>query len=263
VFVTDDGGEIDQDLGNYERFLNQDLSKAHNITTGKVFASVIKKERAFYYKGRDAELIPDVINEIKEMLLAPLTDEEFVVVEIGGTTGDLENLPFLYAAREMGRDYQAVYILVSYLPFLKNVGELKTKPTQHAVAQLRQAGVMPDLLVTRGEIPLDKPRAETLAKRCFLDEGAVIDDPDADLIYEVPLTLERQGLSGKILRSFGITNGRPDLKRWGSCRWVGVHGGRGVKLTRRGGVGGRKYRFWVCVLECSWRRWSIPGTCWG
>jgi CTP synthase len=214
VFVTDDGGEIDQDLGNYERFLNQSLTKSHNITTGKVFQSVINKERSFYYQGRDAEMIPDVVNEIKEMILAPLGEEDFVVVEIGGTTGDLENLPFLYAAREMGREYPCVYVLVSYLPFLKTVGELKTKPTQHAVVRLRETGIVPDFLVTRGEIPLDKPRAETLGKRCFVDKEAVIDDPDTDMIYRVPLYLERQGLARKILDRFGLPRGRANVTKW-------------------------------------------------
>src|SRR4030067_494546 len=165
VFVTDDGGEIDQDLGHYERFLNQSLTKDHNITTGKVFANVIHNERHFKYKGRDASMFPDVINEIKRMILKPIKNEEIVLVEIGGTTGDLENQPFLHAARELGREYPSVYVLVSYLPFLKNVGELKTKPTHHAVTSLRETGIFPDFIITRGEISIDKPRIETIANR--------------------------------------------------------------------------------------------------
>lgn len=204
VFVTRDGGEIDQDLGNYERFLNQDLTKAHNITTGKVFQRVIQKERSFFYQGRDAELIPDVIDEIKEMILEPVRDEDFVLVEVGGTTGDLENMPFLHSARELVREFPVVYIMITYVPFLKSVGELKTKPTQHAVARLREVGIFPDFLVTRSEIPIDAPRIETLAKRCFLDEAAIVDDPDQKEIYAIPLLFEKANFGAKLLNKFGL-----------------------------------------------------------
>src|SRR4030042_4450441 len=184
VFVTDDGGEIDQDIGHYERFLNQSLTRHHNITTGKVYANVIDNERHFKYEGRDAQLFPDVINEIKRMLLEPIKDEDVVLVEVGGTTGDLENQPFLHAAREIGREYVSAYVLVSYLPFLKNVGELKTKPTQHAVSSLRETGIFPDFIITRGEISIDKPRIETIANRCFIDKDNIIDNPDTKNIYD-------------------------------------------------------------------------------
>ena len=215
VFVTDDGGEIDQDLGHYERFLNQSLTKNHNITTGKVFANVIRNERHMMYKGRDASMFPDVINEIKRMVLAPLKkDDQIILVEIGGTTGDLENQPFLHAARELGREYQALYILVSYLPFLRNVGELKTKPTQHAVAHLRESGIFPNFIITRGEIPIDTPRIETLSARCFIEPAHIIDNPDTDNIYEVPLTLEKAGLAKKILKEFGLQANTHGLKEW-------------------------------------------------
>jgi len=214
VFVTDDGGEIDQDLGNYERFTNQSFSKDNNITSGKVFQTIIANERAFAYEGRDVEMIPDVPNEIKRRFYALEKGFDFVVVEIGGTTGDIENLPFLYAAREVGRERPAMYAMVSYVPYLKNVGELKTKPTQHAVAQLRATGINPDILVTRGEVPMDKPRIETLAKRCFLGNDAMFDDPDAQSIYDVPLILEKQGLVEKIEKHFGLKRAAPDLKGW-------------------------------------------------
>lgn len=214
VFVTDDGGEIDQDLGNYERFLGRSLTKDHNLTTGKIFQRVIKKERSFGYEGRDAEMFPDVINEIKEMIYDASRREDFVLIEVGGTTGDLENRPFLHAAREIGREHQACYIMVTYLPFLKTIGELKTKPTQHAVARLREIGIIPDFIVTRNEIPIDKPRVETISKRCFVDEDNIIDNPDTDNIYEIPIRLEKEGVPDKILDKFDLESKTKDLQGW-------------------------------------------------
>jgi CTP synthase len=214
VFVTNDGGEIDQDLGNYERFLNQDLSRENNITSGKVYLSVITGEREFKYEGRDVEMIPDIPNEVKRRFIEIEKGFDFVIVEIGGTTGDIENLPFLYAAREMGRERKSMYVLVSYVPFLRNVGELKTKPTQHAVSMLRSTGINPDMLVTRGEMALDQPRLETLAKRCFLDDDAIFDDPDSDNVYRIPDILNNQGITKKIFKHFDIKNVKPELSEW-------------------------------------------------
>ena len=214
TFVTEDGGEIDQDLGNYERFLNQNFSKDNNITSGKIYKKIIEDERAFLYEGRDVEMIPDVPNEVKRRFYEMENGFDFVVVEIGGSTGDIENLPFLYAAREMGRERKAMYVLVSYVPYLKNVGELKTKPTQHAISELRSTGITPDILITRSEIGLDLPRRETLAKRCFLDDDAIFDDADCGSIYEVPLVLENQGILKKIAKVFKIKNLKPKLKGW-------------------------------------------------
>lgn len=216
TFVTADGGEIDQDLGHYERFLNQDLTRYHNITTGKVFQAVIDAERHFQYAGRDAEMFPDVINEIKAQIFRVIKDEDIILVEIGGTTGDLENQPFLHAARELGKEYPAVYILVTYLPFLKNVGELKTKPTQHAVMSLRSTGIVPDFIITRNEIPIDPPRIDTLAKRAFLNPDDIIDNPDTDLIYRVPLTFNRARLAQKVLTKLKLKAKSPRLKDWTS-----------------------------------------------
>lgn len=207
TFVTADGGEIDQDLGHYERFINITLTKEHNITTGKVYQAVIDKERHFGYEGRDAEMFPDVINQVKEMILKPAGDAELVVVEIGGTTGDLENQPFLHAARELGKTYPSVYIIVTYLPFLHNIGELKTKPTQHAVARLREIGIIPDFIITRNEIPIDKPRIEAISKRCFVDPENIIDDPDLNCIYDVPLVFEKAQVAQKILKILSRQDG--------------------------------------------------------
>ena len=214
TFVTADGGEIDQDLGNYERFLNQNFSKENNITSGKVYKKIIEDERAFKYEGRDVEMIPDVPNEVKRRFYELEKGYDFVVVEIGGTTGDIENLPFLYATREVGRERQAMYVMVSFVPYLRNVGELKTKPTQHAISELRATGITPDVLITRNEIPLDLPRRETLAKRCFLDNESIFDDPDCDSIYKIPLLFEKQGLMKKIRKHFKIKKHPTDLKEW-------------------------------------------------
>jgi len=214
TFVTADGGEIDQDLGNYERFLNQDFSKENNITSGKVYKKIIEDERAFKYGGRDVEMIPDVPNEVKRRFYELEKGNDFVVVEVGGTTGDIENLPFLYAARDIKREREVMYIMVSYIPYLKNVGELKTKPTQHAVSELRSAGIMPDIVITRSESGLDDPRRETLAKRCFMDNEAILDDPDCDSIYKVPLILEKQGLMKRIRKHFNLKKHPTDLSKW-------------------------------------------------
>lgn len=204
VFVTVDGGEIDMDLGNYERFLDEDFTKDHNITTGKVYAQVIDNERKFVYQGRDAEIIPDIINEIKRRVYAVSGDKDFVMIEIGGTVGDIENMPFLIAAREIGREYKSAYIMVSYLPFLHTVGELKTKPTQHAAMQLRHEGINPDFLVTRAVERVDEPRLENLSNRCFIDRNRIFDIPDVKNVYEVPLVLEKQSFVNELISFFRI-----------------------------------------------------------
>ncbi len=214
TFVTTDGGEIDQDLGNYERFLNQSFSKENNITSGKVYKQIIENERAFKYEGRDVEMIPDVPNEVKRRFYELEKGYDFMVVEIGGTTGDIENLPFLYAAREVGRERETMYVMVSYIPYLRNVGEMKTKPTQHAISELRSTGIMPDILITRSETGLDTPRIETLGKRCFLDDNSIFDDPDCSSIYRVPLMLESQGLMDRIRKHFKIKGHSTNLKPW-------------------------------------------------
>lgn len=214
VFVTDDGGEIDQDLGNYERFLDVSLSKDNNITTGKIYQTVIANERAFKYKGRDVEIFPDIINEIKICILRAAAGAEIVMVEVGGTVGDLENQPFLHAVRELSREYSSAHITVSYLPFLRNVGELKTKPTQHAVARLREVGIFPDFIVTRNEIPIDKPRIESISARCFVDVANIIDNPDTDSIYKIPLKFRDEKFAEKLQRKLNLPEAHPDLTQW-------------------------------------------------
>ena len=221
VFVTADGGETDQDIGHYERFMNIELSKDHNITTGQIYSEIIVRERQLGYGGRDVEMFPDVINEAKRRILLFDKDTDFVIVEIGGTTGDVENLPFLHAAREIGAEHPSAYVMVSYLPYLTNIGELKTKPTQHAVAALRSIGIMPDFLVCRAQIPTDRPRRETLSRRCFIKEENILDDPDLASIYELPLLLNSQNLSEKILKRFNLPSRAPDLESWKNF-WEGL-----------------------------------------
>ena len=204
VFVTTDGGEIDQDLGNYERFLDEDFTRDNNITTGKVYAQVIDNERKFLYNGRDAEVIPDVIDEIKRRIYKVSENMDFVMVEIGGTVGDIENMPFLIAAREIGREYPSAYMMLTYLPLLRTVGELKTKPTQHAVMNLRREGINPDFIFTRAEEPVDEPRLENISKRSFIDRSRVFDIPDQETIYKVPKVLKDHGVDDAILKFFKI-----------------------------------------------------------
>ncbi len=213
VYVTEDGGEIDQDLGNYERFLNTHIPKRNNITTGQVYLSVIEKERQLKYKGRDVEVIPDIVNEAKRRVLQCTEGFDFTLVEVGGTTGDIENLVFLHAVRELTREYPSVSVMVTYLPYLKNVNELKTKPTQHAMSKLREVGIFPDFVVARSEIGIDKPRRWIISKRCFIDEEYTIDNPDLESIYTLPLLFEKQEFGEKILSKFNIKHDI-DLKEW-------------------------------------------------
>lgn len=214
IFVTEDGGEIDQDLGTYERFLNQNLSKKNNITTGKVFLRVIQKERALEYRGRNVQIIPDVSDEVKKMILEVSKGYDISLVEIGGTTGDIENLIFLHAIRELSEEYPSATVMVSYVPFLKNVGELKTKPTQHAVARLRETGLFPDFLVIRSELGLDEPRKEKLSRLCFIPKTHVIDDPDVDSVYKIPLIFAKQKFHEKILKKLGLKVKKLRNQKW-------------------------------------------------
>ena len=214
TFVTDDGGEIDQDLGNYERFLGISLTKKHNLTTGKIFQAVINNERNFKYGGRDVEMFPDVINEIKDRIYEIAKGHDFCLIEVGGTTGDLENLPFLHAAREIGRENPTLYIMVTYLPFLRNVGELKTKPTQHAVVALRQVGISPDFIITRNETPIGQEQINTISARCFVDPVDIIDNPDIDSIARIPLRLAQARIGERILEKLKLKPKASHLAPW-------------------------------------------------
>lgn len=214
TFVTADGAEIDQDVGNYERFLDVDLTRVNNITSGKIYQAVINNKRSFRYQGRDAEMFPDVIDEVKRQIYGPAEGFDVCLVEIGGTTGDLENLPFLHAAREIARERDTVFVMVTYLPFLRNVGELKTKPTQHAVTALRSVGIFPDFIVTRSEVPVDEPRLDTIASRCFVDRENIIDNSDTDLIYRIPMRFEKAGLADKIISKLHLRARKAKMTSW-------------------------------------------------
>ncbi len=217
VFVLDDGGEVDLDLGNYERFLDTNLSFDHNITTGKVYSSVIEKERRGDYLGATVQVIPHITNEIKERIRRIAGDHDVVIVEIGGTVGDIESMPFLEAARQMqleeGRENVA-FVHVTYVPKLRVVGEQKTKPTQHSVKELRSLGIQPDAIVARSEEPLEEEARKKISLFTNVPPEAVVSAYDVDDTYEVPLLLERQGLADYLTRRLGIKSGKPELDEW-------------------------------------------------
>lgn len=221
VYVTEDGAETDLDLGHYERFVDIDLAKSSNITTGVVYNSVIEKERRGDYLGATVQVIPHIINEIKERVLRVARvgqDQDVVICEIGGTVGDIESLPFLEAIRQLksdlGRD-NVMYIHVTLIPYLRVANELKTKPTQHSVKELRSIGIQPDVLVCRTEKPLSRDMIDKLALFCDTDRDAVVQAVDASHIYEVPLMMEDQGLGNLAIRRLGLSCPHaPDLNQW-------------------------------------------------
>ncbi len=214
VFVLDDGSEVDQDLGNYERFLDINLNGNHNITTGKVYFDVIKKERRGDYLGQTVQIIPHVTNEIKKRIIDIAKEHEITLVEIGGTVGDIESMPFLEAVRQIGNEYpNTFYIHVTYVPEIDVVGEQKTKPTQHSVMKLREVGIQPDAIVVRSRRFLEEIPRKKIALYSNLPEKAIFSAPDVDIIYKVPLILESQGLSSYILKKINLKNKKPDLSK--------------------------------------------------
>jgi len=218
VFVTEDGGETDLDLGHYERFIDINLSKSSNVTAGKIYWSVISKERKGDYLGSTVQVIPHITNEIKERLYRIAKENaDIVIAEIGGTVGDIESLPFLEAIRqvkkEVGRD-DVVYIHVTLIPYISAAGELKTKPTQHSVKELRSIGIHPDVIVCRTEHNISTDMREKLALFCDIDINAVIQNKNAASIYQVPLNLEEEGLDRIVLGKLGLKNGKPDMSEW-------------------------------------------------
>jgi CTP synthase len=221
VFVTDDGAETDLDLGHYERFTHAHLSQANNWTTGRIYLSVIEKERRGDYLGKTIQVIPHVTNEIKEAIRAVTANGEadVVIVEIGGTVGDIESLPFLEAIRQMGNEEgreNALFIHATLVPYIKAAGELKTKPTQHSVRELREIGIAPDILLCRSDRPLSHDLRSKIALFCNVKESAVISAQDVDIIYDVPLTFHDQGLDELIVSSLQLNEvaGPVDLSAW-------------------------------------------------
>jgi len=218
VFVTDNGTECDQDIGNYERFLNRNIYDDNYITTGRVYEAVIKKERNLEYNGRCVEVVPDIPNEVIRRIkkVGRKTGADFVLIEIGGTVGEYQNALFLEAARMMRLSYlgRVLFILVSYLPVPKSVGEMKTKPTQNAVRTLNSAGIQPDIIIARSEYPVDEKRKEKISTFCNIKKEDVVSAPDIKSIYEVPLSFEKERLSQKILNKFQLRPKKKDLTRW-------------------------------------------------
>lgn len=219
VFVTDDGAETDLDLGHYERFTGVNVTRSGNVTSGQVYAEVIARERKGDYLGGTIQVIPHVTNEIKRRigLVARETGAEVVMVEVGGTVGDIEGLPFLEAIRQMRKDVgreNALYVHVTLLPHIGATGELKTKPTQHSVAELRGIGIQPDVICCRADVPIDDEVREKIALFCDVEARAVIPLVTASSIYEVPLTLEEAGLGDYLVERLKLTAKEPDLTTW-------------------------------------------------
>lgn len=219
VFVTDDGAETDLDLGHYERFIDINLSKNSNTTTGKIYQSVINKERRGDYLGGTVQVIPHITNEIKERVfrVGQQDKADFVITEIGGTVGDIESLPFLEAIRQVKKDVgknDVLYIHVTLVPYISAAGELKTKPTQHSVKELRSIGISPDIIVCRSEKPISKEMREKMAMFCDVDPEAVIQNLTARSIYEVPMLMEEQGLDTIVLRKLEMEDKPKDMQGW-------------------------------------------------
>jgi CTP synthase len=221
VFVTEDGAETDLDLGHYERFIDLNLGRVNNVTTGQIYADILARERKGDYLGGTVQVIPHVTNAIKERirLVAEESGADLVIVEVGGTVGDIESLPYLEAIRQLrtdlGRD-EVMYLHVTLVPYIEAAGELKTKPTQHSVKELRSIGIQPDVIVCRAAVPLSREMKDKIALFCDTDPDAVVQNVDTDSIYEVPLHLEKEGLADIVIRRLGLTRrvSRPDLAEW-------------------------------------------------
>jgi CTP synthase len=218
VWVTADGGEIDEDLGHYERFLGIKLTKKHNITTGQIYSEVIRKEREGFYLGKTVEVIPHITDEIKRRIreIGKNTKVDFVLVEIGGTVGEYQNEIYYRAARMLKNEEEAIFVHVVYLPIPKHLGEMKTKPAQQSVEILGRFGIQPDFIVARSEKEIDEPRKEKLAVFCNVNKEDIIADPDLESIYELPLLFEKQDFGNKILKKFGLKQRSSNLGEWKS-----------------------------------------------
>ena len=220
VFVTDDGAETDLDLGHYERFLDENLSKESSVSTGKIYSKVIEKERKGYYEGATIQVIPHITNQIKQKLIdaANSSKADVIITEIGGTVGDIESLPFLEAIRQTRRDFgyeNTLYIHTTLLPFLKAANEIKTKPTQHSVSELRSLGISPDMIVLRSEVPVSTSVKEKIASFCDVNKENVYESYDVDIIYKMILNLKEQHIDDHVINHFKLEPKRlTDLSEW-------------------------------------------------
>jgi CTP synthase len=237
VFVLDDGGEVDLDLGNYERFLDINLTSDHNITTGKVYRAVIEKERMGEYLGKTVQIIPHITNEIKCQIksVAEATGADVCIVELGGTVGDIESMPFLEAVRQMntelGRGENCMFVHTTLVPILGTVGEQKTKPTQHSVKELRAIGIQPDVIVARAKEVLEYDIKRKISLFCDVPLEAVVSAPDARSIYEVPLTLDAQGLTDYVIKRLHLEDQGQDLAEWKAMLARIVNPTRSVRIA--------------------------------
>lgn len=236
VFVTDDGAETDLDLGHYERFIDINLTKRSNITAGKVYWSVLNKERKGDYLGSTVQVIPHITNEIKQRVydVAKQDGADVVITEIGGTVGDIESLPFLEAIRQVKKEVgknDVLYIHVTLVPYISAAGELKTKPTQHSVKELRGIGIQPDILVCRSEKPISKEMKDKLALFCDVDTGAVIENRTASTIYEVPLMMQREGLDRIVLEKLDMNYSPANMEEWEKMVYKIQHPSKKVKIA--------------------------------
>ncbi len=217
VFVTDDGAETDLDLGHYERFVQTTMSRRNNCTTGQIYDTVIQKERRGDYLGATVQVIPHITDEIKSRILLAAEDKDLCIVEVGGTVGDIESLPFLEAIREfrwdLGRE-NLLYVHLTLVPFIPAAGELKTKPTQHSVKELTGLGIQPDILLCRCDRPLEKKFKAKIAHFCNVEENCVIAAEDVASIYEVPLKFHEEGLDQRVVEKLNIWTGQPNLTKW-------------------------------------------------
>lgn len=219
VYVTEDGAETDLDLGHYERFIDEDLNRFSNLTTGKVYWNVLNKERRGEYLGETVQTIPHITNAIKEYVyeLGRKTGADVVMTEIGGTIGDIESQPFLEAVRQVSREvgrYNCLFVHVTLVPYIASSGEQKTKPTQHSVKELRQMGISPDIIVTRQEMPLDESSRNKIALFCDVKPDCIIENLTVPCIYEVPIMLEKSNFSEVVCRELGLMTKRPDMREW-------------------------------------------------
>lgn len=274
VFVTEDGLECDQDMGNYERFLDENIPRENYMTTGSVYQSVIERERNLGYDGKQVEVVPHIPQEVMHRLdrAARKAKADFMFVEIGGTVGEYQNILFLETARMMrlARPKDVLFALVSYLPVPKMLGEMKTKPTQYAVRTMNAAGIQPDIILARSEVPIDGPRKKKLILMCNLSENDVIAAPDVGFIYEVPVNFEKDHLGDVVLDKFGIKSRKKGMKEWKNF----VQRVRRIKKTVKIGIVGKYFGTgaftladsYISVIEAvkhaSWQFGRVPEIHW-
>ncbi len=241
VFVLADGDETDQDMGNYERFLDLNLTRTNYMTTGRVYKTVIEKERNLEYGGKCVEVVPHIPQEVMKRIkkAGEAAKADVVIVEIGGTIGEYQNVLFLEAARMMKIENpgHVIFVMVSYLPTPGKIGEMKTKPTQHAVRTLNASGIQPDILIARGEHTLDQKRKEKLSLFCNMPADRVVSAPDVASIYDIPLNFEKEKLSEKLCDILGIPRKKPDISRWNAWKKFAAHAHNGKEVVKIAMIG--------------------------